>query len=134
MADDVEKMNLAFDRVLESFKYKNLKDSQRDALEKLVGGQDVFVIQPTGSGKSETFPFNLVLFRESVSSEPQKTQPLFELNFFGVSPLSRLPSIRRAKKHFAIYINVPKIIWVCARPDAISRQINKKIGVRFHLQ
>ena len=37
MADDVDKMNLAFDRVLESFKLKNLKDSQRDALEKLVG-------------------------------------------------------------------------------------------------
>ena len=55
MADDVDKMNLAFDRVLESFKLKNLKDSQRDALEKLVGGQDVFVIQPTGSGKSLIF-------------------------------------------------------------------------------
>ena len=27
------------------------------------------------SGKSETFPFNLVRFRESVSSDPQKTQP-----------------------------------------------------------
>ena len=38
MADDVDKMNLAFDRVLESFKLKNLQDSQRDALERLVGG------------------------------------------------------------------------------------------------
>ena len=30
------------------------------------------------SGKSETFPFNLVRFQESVSSDPQKTQPIFE--------------------------------------------------------
>ena len=29
-------------------------------------------------GKSETFPFNLVRFQESVSSDPQKTQPIFE--------------------------------------------------------
>ena len=62
MADDVDKMNLAFDRVLESFKLKNLKDSQRDALEKLVGGQDVFVIQPTGSGKSLIFQSAPIVF------------------------------------------------------------------------
>ena len=30
------------------------------------------------SGKSETFPFNLVRFQESVSSDPQKTQLIFE--------------------------------------------------------
>ena len=62
MADDVDKMNLAFDRVLESFKLKNLKDSQRDALEKLVGGQDVFVIQPTASGKSLIFQSAPIVF------------------------------------------------------------------------
>ena len=42
-------MNLAFERVLESFKLQNLKDSQREALQYLVKGQDVFAIQPTGS-------------------------------------------------------------------------------------
>ena len=47
---------------MESFKLKNLKDSQRDALEKLVGGQDVFVIQPTGSGKSLIFQFAPIVF------------------------------------------------------------------------
>ena len=62
IADDVDKMNLAFDRVLESFKLKNLKDSQRDALEKLVGGQDVFVIQPTGSGKALIFQSAPIVF------------------------------------------------------------------------
>ena len=30
------------------------------------------------SGKSETFPFSLVRFQESVSLDPQKTQPIFE--------------------------------------------------------
>ena len=49
MADDVDKIYLAFERVLESFKLQNLKDSQREALQYLVKGQDVFVIQPTGS-------------------------------------------------------------------------------------
>ena len=42
MADDVEKMDLAFERVLDSFKLQNLN---------LVKGQDVFIIKPTGSGK-----------------------------------------------------------------------------------
>ena len=55
MADDVDKMNLAFERVLECFKLQNLKDSQREALQNVVKGQDVFVIQPTGSGKSLIF-------------------------------------------------------------------------------
>ena len=44
--------DVACDRVLERFKLENLKDLQRKALEKLVNGEDVFVIQPTGSGKS----------------------------------------------------------------------------------
>ena len=51
MADDVDKMNLAFDRVLESFKLKNLKDSQRDALEKLVGGSRCVRYSTNGVGK-----------------------------------------------------------------------------------
>ena len=42
--------DMACDRVLEHFKLENLKDLQRKALEKLVKGKDVFVIQPTGSG------------------------------------------------------------------------------------
>ena len=45
-------MNAAFERVLETFQIENLKDLRREALEKLVSGLDVFIIQPTGSGKS----------------------------------------------------------------------------------
>ena len=52
MADANELFDSACDRVLERFKVENLKDLQRKALEKLVNGEDVFVIQPTGSGKS----------------------------------------------------------------------------------
>ena len=62
MADDVDKMNLAFERVLEYFKLQNLKDSQREALQNLVKGQDVFVIQPTGSGKSLIFQSAPIVF------------------------------------------------------------------------
>ena len=62
MADDVDKMNLAFERVLECFKLQNLKDSQREALQNLVKGQDVFVIQPTGSGKSLIFQSAPIVF------------------------------------------------------------------------
>ena len=47
-------MNAAFERVLETFQIENLKDLQREALEKLVSGLDVFVIQPTGSGERES--------------------------------------------------------------------------------
>ena len=62
MADDVDKMNLAFERVLECFKLQNLKDSQREALQNLIKGQDVFVIQPTGSGKSLIFQSAPIVF------------------------------------------------------------------------
>ena len=46
---------MAFERVLETFQIENLKDLQKEALEKLVSALDVFVIQPTGSGKSLNF-------------------------------------------------------------------------------
>ena len=62
MADDVEQMNAAFERVLETFQIDNLKDSQREVLEKLVSGLDVFVIQPTGSGKSLIFQSAPIVF------------------------------------------------------------------------
>ena len=62
MADDVEQMNAAFEPVLETFQIDNLKDSQREVLEKLVSGLDVFVIQPTGSGKSLIFQSAPIVF------------------------------------------------------------------------
>ena len=34
---------------LETFQIRSLKDLQREALEKLVGGQDVYLIQPIGT-------------------------------------------------------------------------------------
>ena len=41
---------------------ENLKDFQRKALEKLLNGEDVFVIQPTGSGKSLIYQFAPMVF------------------------------------------------------------------------
>ncbi|XP_068754402.1 uncharacterized protein [Montipora capricornis] len=52
MADADELFDSACDHVVERFKVENLKDLQRKALKKLVIGEDVFLIQPTGSGKS----------------------------------------------------------------------------------
>ena len=62
IADDVELMALARERVLETFQIESLKDLQREALEKLVGGQDMFLIQPTGSGKSSIFQSAPIFF------------------------------------------------------------------------
>ena len=42
----------AYDKILETFKLNSLRSIQREVLEKLVSGEDVFVIQPTDSGKS----------------------------------------------------------------------------------
>ena len=53
MADDVELIALARERILETFQIESLKDLQWEALEILVSGRDVFVIQPKGLGKSD---------------------------------------------------------------------------------
>ena len=45
----------ACDKILETFKLNSLRSIQQEALEELVSGEDVFVIQPTGSGKSLIF-------------------------------------------------------------------------------
>ena len=90
------------------------------------------------SGKSETFPFNLVRFQESVSSDPQKTQPIFE-------DQRKLTTCRRVQKCNGEYFSqcmekctekaISKVIWVGKGAlDAILSQINKKIGDRFHFQ
>ena len=44
MVDDVELIALARERILETFQ----TDLQRETLEMVVGGRDVFVIQPKG--------------------------------------------------------------------------------------
>ena len=62
MADDVELMALARERILETFQIESLKDLPREALEKLVSGRDVFLIQPTGSGKSLIFQSAPIFF------------------------------------------------------------------------
>ena len=62
MAEEVDLMNVACDRILETFKLESLKVLQREAIEKLVSGQDVFVIQPTGSGKSLIFQSAPIVF------------------------------------------------------------------------
>ena len=53
MADGLELMALARKRILETFHIESLKDLQREALEKLICGRNVFLIQRTGSGKSD---------------------------------------------------------------------------------
>ena len=52
----------AYDKILETFKLNSLRSIQREALEKLVSGEDVFVIQPTGSGKSLIFQTAPIVF------------------------------------------------------------------------
>ena len=90
------------------------------------------------SGKSETFPFNLVRSRESVSSDPQKTQPIFE-------DQRKLTTCCRVQKCNGEYFSqcmekctekaISKVIWVGKGAlDAILSQINKRIGDRFHFQ
>ena len=60
--DGAEMLNVVFERVLQTFGIEKLKDLQREALEKLVGGEDVFVIQPTGSRKSLIFQSAPIVF------------------------------------------------------------------------
>ena len=45
---------MACKRTLEMFKIESLKNLQWEALEKFVNGQDVFLIQPTVSGKFDS--------------------------------------------------------------------------------
>ena len=52
----------AYDKTLETFKLNSLRSIQREALEKLVSSEDVFVIQPTGSGKSLIFQAAPIVF------------------------------------------------------------------------
>ena len=49
-------------KFLESFKPENLKDSQRETLQNQVKGQDVFISQTTGSGKSLIFQAAPIVF------------------------------------------------------------------------
>ena len=74
MTDDVEKTNLVFEQALGSFKLQNLKDSQQEALQNLVKGQDVFIIQPTGSGKSLRHRQGQ-RFRRSLIGKDQRPDP-----------------------------------------------------------
>ena len=62
MAGNDEKRASAFKRVLETFRIEPMKESQKEALENLLMGQDVFVIQPTGSGKSLIYQSAPVVF------------------------------------------------------------------------
>ena len=52
----------ACDRILETFKIDSLKELQRRSLEALLKGQDVFIVQPTGSGKSLIFQSAPIVF------------------------------------------------------------------------
>ena len=80
-------------------------------------------------GKSETFPFNLFRFRESVSWDPQKTK----------SNIRKLTTCRPVQKcteeSFSQCMEmyrktISKVIWVGkGELDAILSQINKKLGV-----
>ena len=52
----------ACDRILETFKIDSLKELQRRGLKALIKGQDVFIVQPTGSGKSLIFQSAPIVF------------------------------------------------------------------------
>ena len=52
----------ACDHILEMFKIDSLKELQRRGLEALIKGQDVFIVQPTGSGKSLIFQSAPIVF------------------------------------------------------------------------
>ena len=52
----------ACDRILETFKIDSSKELQRRGLEALIKGQDVFIVQPTGSGKSLIFQSAPIVF------------------------------------------------------------------------
>jgi len=58
MADNVELITLACETILETFQI----DLQQEALEMLVGGRDVFLIQPKGSGMSLIFQSAPIFF------------------------------------------------------------------------
>mgnify|MGYP001799944493 CR=1 FL=1 len=60
--------DFAFERVLDSLKLKNLKDSHQD----LVKGQDVLIIQPTGSGNILYYKQGQRLTHPAFSSEKIK--------------------------------------------------------------
>lgn len=62
MAAVSELTSEACDRILQTFKIDSLKELQRKALEALVKGEDVFIIQPTGSGKSLIFQSAPIVF------------------------------------------------------------------------
>ena len=78
------------------------------------------------SGKSETFPFDLFRFRESVSWDPQKTK----------SNIRRSEKINYMSPCTEMYRKtISKVIWVGkGELDAILSQINKKLEDRFHFQ
>jgi len=60
MADADELFDLACDPVVECVEVENLKDLQWKALKRLGNGEDVFVIQPTGSGKSLIYQSGII--------------------------------------------------------------------------
>ena len=52
----------AINHILETFKVDSSKELQRRGLEALIKGQDIFIIQPRGSGKSLIFQSAPVVF------------------------------------------------------------------------
>ena len=62
MAPEGGLSNEACDRILETFKIDSLKELQRRGLEAILEGQDVFIVQPTGSGKSLIFQSAPIVF------------------------------------------------------------------------
>ena len=96
MADDVELMALARERILETFQIESLKDLQREALENLVSSRDVFLIQPTGSGKSD-FSVRSDILRHREAEKWEIDRPCnFSSGFAHVRP-SSLSEISRDK-------------------------------------
>ena len=83
MEDDEEFMDMAYQRILETFQIRSIEDLQREALEKLVGGQDVYLIQPIGRGESDIQPLRYTsrggTQNRAAEVEPKPNCETFEL-------------------------------------------------------
>ena len=55
MAVDASNLQRAFERVCDTFKIPSLYDEQKECLEALFNGKDVYASLPTGYGKSLIF-------------------------------------------------------------------------------
>ena len=64
------KLSVAISSSLEVLGFKELKPKQKEVLEKFVGGKDIFVSVPTGSGKSLCYWILPLVYNHCACSQP----------------------------------------------------------------